>query len=171
MFDLDFGRISILTCFDINFAELWHEADLKGAEIVFWPSAYGGGMPLAGYAMCHNYYIVPVGKGNVIDLDGKPIESIEKPRPDLSVAMLDLDRTLVHRDFIKEKTEKMLKEHKGDIEIERACDVESWDLFRSLKPGVLVRDLLKQYGIETLREYRHRSREQINQARKDGKRV
>ena len=28
MFPLDFGRISMLTCFDINFPELWHEAYL-----------------------------------------------------------------------------------------------------------------------------------------------
>ncbi|MGA2253608.1 MAG: hypothetical protein ABSG53_03020 [Thermoguttaceae bacterium] len=32
-------------------------------------------------------------------------------------------------------------------------------------------DLCKQYEIETLREYRHRSREQINERRKKGERV
>jgi hypothetical protein len=40
-----------------------------------------------------------------------------------------------------------------------------------LKPGVRVRDLLKQYDIETLREYRQRSREQINERRKRGEKV
>ena len=57
-FDTDFGRIAMLTCFDANFDEVWTEAERKGAEIVFWPSAYGGGIPLNGYAMIHNYYVV-----------------------------------------------------------------------------------------------------------------
>ena len=37
--------------------------------------------------------------------------------------------------------------------------MESWYLLRSIKPGVRVRDLCKEYQIETLREYRHRSRD------------
>ena len=49
--------------------------------------------------------------------------------------------------------------------------MEGWNLLRAVKPGVRVRDLCKQYQIETLREYRHRSREQINQRRKKGEKV
>lgn len=37
--------------------------------------------------------------------------------------------------------------------------------------GVQVRDLLREHQIETLRDYRHRSRDQINDARKTGKRI
>jgi len=44
VFDTDFGRIALLTCFDANFDEVWAEAERKGAEIVLWPSAYGGGI-------------------------------------------------------------------------------------------------------------------------------
>ncbi len=171
VFDLDFGRISILTCFDANFSELWQEAEQKGAEIVFWPSAYGGGMPLNGYAICHNYCVVPVGRGNIIDLTGQPPASVEKPRPDQFIATLDLDRTLIHHDFNKEKVKRLLKEHAGEVELEREYALEAWYLLRSAKPGVLVHDLLGQYKIESLRDYRHRSREQINQARKDGKKI
>lgn len=170
VFDTDFGRISILTCFDANFAELWQEADQRGAEIVFWPSAYGGGMPLNGYAMCHNYSIVPVGRGNIIDSTGRQVESVEKPRPDQFVTTLDLDRTFVHKDFNGEKVKRLLREHQGEIEM-RDFDMEGWYLLWSTRPNVRVRDLCRQHQIETLREYRHRSREQINQARKAGKRI
>ena len=38
-FDLDFGRIAVLVCFDINFAELWLQAEGLGADLVVWPSA------------------------------------------------------------------------------------------------------------------------------------
>ena len=76
VFDTDFGRIAMLTCFDANFDELWQEAERKGAEIVFWPSAYGGGLPLNGYAAVHNYYVVAVGWGNMIDIFGKTSDDV-----------------------------------------------------------------------------------------------
>jgi predicted amidohydrolase len=170
VFDLDFGRISILTCFDANFAELWHEADLKGAEVVFWPSAYGGGMPLAGYAMCHNYFVVPVGRGNILDTTGRPVVA-DNPRPDQFVATIDLDRTFVHRDFNREKIQRLLADHKDEVRQSGDYEMEGWFGLEAVKPGVRVRDLLRQYQVETLREYRHRSRERINQARKEDKRI
>jgi hypothetical protein len=171
VFDLDFGRIAILTCFDLNFAELWSEAERKGAEIVFWPSAYGGGRPLNGYAAIHNYYIVAVGAGNMIDLLGNTIEDAQQPKPRLFITTLDLDQTLVHYDFNSEKVKKLLAEHKGEVELEKSFDAESWHLLRAVKPGVRVRDLCRQYQIETLRDYRQRSRREINAAREKGGKI
>ena len=171
VFDTDFGRIAMLACFDANFDEVWAEAERKGAEIVFWPSAYGGGMPLNGYAMIHNYYVVAVGQGNMIDILGKTIENVQKPKPQQYIATFDLDRTLIHVNFTEDKVAKLLREHKGEVELERSFEMEGWNLLRAVKPGVRVRDLCRQYQIETLREYRHRSREQINQRRKKGEKV
>jgi beta-ureidopropionase len=171
VFDTDFGRIAMLTCFDANFDEVWAEAERKGAEIVFWPSAYGGGLPLYGYAMIHNYYVVAVGRGNMIDILGKTIENVQKPKAQQYIATIDLDRTLIHFDFTGNKVAKLLHDHKGEVELERSLEMEGWSLLRAVKPGVRVRDLCKQYQIETLREYRHRSREQINERRKKGERV
>ena len=174
VFDTDFGRISILTCFDLNFPELWHECDAKDVDIVFWPSAYGGGSPLNAFAILYHYYIVPVGAGNIMDITGKPVENVTKPLPKQFIATLDLDRTFVHHDFHRKKVEKMLEERKDEIVVERNLspeDLAPWWLFKSVKPGVRVREILKQYEIEPLREYQHRSREQINQARKEGTRI
>jgi predicted amidohydrolase len=171
VFDTDFGRIAILTCFDANFDEVWQEAEQKGAEMVLWPSAYGGGMPLNGYAMIHNYYVVAVGWGNIIDIFGKTLDKVEKPRPQQFIATLDLDRTLVHTNFNETKVAKLLREHQGEVVQERLLGMESWYVLRSLKPGVLARDLCKRYQIETLREYRQRSRTQINGARAEGKKI
>jgi beta-ureidopropionase len=173
-FDTDFGRISILTCFDLNYAELWRQCDALDVDIVFWPSAYGGGSPLNAFAILYHYYIVPVGAGNIIDITGKTFENIEKPHPKQFIATLDLDRAFAHYDFNRKKVEKMLAEHKDEIKVERKLsdeDLAPWWLFKALKPGVSVRKLLKKYDIETLREYQHRSRKQINEARKKGERI
>jgi predicted amidohydrolase len=171
VFDTDFGRIALLTCFDANFDELWQDAERKGAELVLWPSAYGGGMPLNGYAMIHNYYVVAVGRGNIIDPLGKNIEGLEKPRPQQFIATLDLDRTLIHTNFNQQKVARLLKEHRGEVVQEQFLEMESWYVLRAVKPGVRVRDLCRQYQIETLREYRHRSRKQINEARAQDQKV
>lgn len=171
VFQTDFGRISILTCFDLNFAELWHEAELLDADIVFWPSAYGGGNPLNAYAMLHHYYVVPVGAGNIIDVTGETIENVQKPRPQQSIATLDLDRTFIHTNFNTQKVAKLLEEHKDEVELEQYYEMESWYLLRAVKPGVRVRDLCRKHEIETLREYRHRSRRQIDKARQTGGRI
>jgi len=173
-FDTDFGRISILTCFDLNYPELWRQCDDLDVDMVFWPSAYGGGSPLNAYAILYHYYIVPVGAGNIIDVTGKTFEKVEKPCPKQFIATLDLDRAFAHHDFNREKVEKMLAEHNDEIEVERNLsdeDLAPWWLFKAVKPGVKVRELLKQYGIETLREYQHRSRKQINEARIKGERI
>lgn len=173
-FETDFGRISILTCFDLNYPELWRQCDALDVDIVFWPSAYGGGPPLNAFAILYHYYIIPVGAGNIIDVTGKTFGKIEKPRPKQFIATLDLDRAFAHQDFNRKKVEKMLTEHNGQIEVERNIsdeDLAPWWLFKAVKPGVKVRELLKKYGIETLREYQHRSRKQINEARIKGERI
>jgi hypothetical protein len=174
VFDTDFGTISILTCFDLNYPELWYECDAMNADIVFWPSAYRGGSPLNAFAILYHYYIVPVGVGNIMDITGKPVENIETPRSKQFIATLDLDRTFAHHDFNREKVENMLEENKGKIVAERNLsqdDLATWWLFKAVKPGVRVRELLKKYKIEPLREYQHRSREQINRARREDGRI
>ncbi|MEN6424302.1 MAG: carbon-nitrogen hydrolase family protein [Phycisphaerales bacterium] len=174
VFETDFGRIGILTCFDLNYPELWQRCDDLDADIVFWPSAYGGGSPLNAMAILYHYYVVPVGAGNILDITGKPLDPIEKPRDRQFIATLDLDRSFAHEDFNVEKVKKMLAEHEGQITVERQRsdeDLAPWWLFRATKPGVRVREILKEHGIETLREYQHRSRKQINEARDKGERI
>ena len=77
----------------------------------------------------------------------------------------------MHTNFNEEKVPKLLREHAGELELERTYPAEAWWLLRALKPGVRVRDLCRLYGIETLREYQHRSRQQINEARAAGRRI
>lgn len=170
-FDTDFGRIAILTCFDLNYPELWREASDQGAEIVFWPSAYGGGFPLKGYAGIHAYCVVSVGNGDFIDMTGEGIPPASTPMDRLHIATLDLDRTLVHKDFNREKVAALLEAHRAEITLERDWDPEGWYMLRAVKPGVRVRDLCRGSDIENLWEYRLRSREQINARRAAGLRI
>lgn len=42
VFDLDFGRVGILTCYDGYFPEMFRLLSLKGAEMIVWPNARQG---------------------------------------------------------------------------------------------------------------------------------
>ena len=42
VFDLDFGRVGILTCYDGYFPEMFRLLSLKGAELIVWPNARHG---------------------------------------------------------------------------------------------------------------------------------
>ena len=42
VFDLDFGRVGILTCYDGYFPEMFRLLSLKGSELIVWPNARHG---------------------------------------------------------------------------------------------------------------------------------
>jgi len=50
VFDLDFGRVGIAICFDLNFTELLEKYRKSGIEILIFPSEYHGGLMQAYWA-------------------------------------------------------------------------------------------------------------------------
>jgi predicted amidohydrolase len=111
------GRVAMLTCYDANFDESWHEAFAQRADLLLWPSAYGGGLALRAYAQLYHYHIVPAGWGDVRDVTGEVVAGLRRVASDVFVAQIDLDRTLIHTDF-NGAVAQLLAEHKGDVEEE-----------------------------------------------------
>jgi predicted amidohydrolase len=73
VFDTDFGRISLLICWDFDFPELWYAAAAGGAELVLWPSAGKGGQNVAVHAQMHNMFVAANGNGQNFDRLGRPV--------------------------------------------------------------------------------------------------
>ena len=113
--------------------------------------------------------MLSVGSGQIADKTGKDLTEVEEPRRGQFIATVDLDRTFAHGNFNDAKIRTMLREHKDKVELERRYADENWYLLRSIRPGVRVRDLFKEYGIEVMRDYRNRSRVAIEKARRAGK--
>ena len=104
-------------------AEAWHSAWAQGAEIVLWPSAYGGGFNMRAYAALYGLRIIPAGWGDIIDITGRVAEGLQCEcsgkwgdwggkddcgycaacRTNCSACLchanLDLDKTIVHSDM------------------------------------------------------------------------
>jgi beta-ureidopropionase len=76
VFKTDFGTIGIQICFDIEWNEGWKQLARKGAEIVFWPSAFAAGKKLNAKAWENQYCIVSSTLKNttrIIDVTGEEI--------------------------------------------------------------------------------------------------
>ena len=72
---------------------------------------------------------------------------------------------IYHSDFNIKKRDKLLAEHPLDVELEKILDREAWFVLRALRPGVSARGLAAEYGLEELRPYKNRSRNEIDRMR------
>jgi predicted amidohydrolase len=168
VYQADFGLIGFAICFDVNFPEVWKSLADQGAELVVWPSAYSAGTSLQAHALNNHYYIVSsTGKEDclVYDITGK--ELLYQKSKDVNVAhiTLDLDRGIYHENFNLAKRDKLLREHANDVEQQEYLEREAWFVLRARRPGVSVRELARQYGLEELRDYIDRSRRDIDAMR------
>jgi predicted amidohydrolase len=168
VYDADFGCIGMATCFDANFPEVWKRLADQGAEIVVWPSAYSAGTTLQAHAINNNFYIVTStlwSDCTVFDINGKEILYEKSEGINISHITLDLDRGIYHENFNMEKRDKLLKDYAGSIEQELHMEREQWFILKSTKDGVKMRELAKSYGMEELRDYKNRSRLEIDRMR------
>jgi hypothetical protein len=168
VYQADFGRIGIATCFDVNFPEVWRRLAEQEAEVVIWPSAYSAGCSLQAHAINHHYYIVTsTATPDCIAYDFTGERLLYESAKDVNVSHIsfDLDRGIYHENFNLEKRDKLLREHQQDVTLENWMRPEQWFVLKAKRPGVSARGLARQYGLEELRHYIDRSRVAIDKRR------
>jgi predicted amidohydrolase len=168
VYQADFGRVGIATCFDANFPEVWRRLSEERAELVLWPSAYSAGRSLQAHAINHHYYIVTSTATPdciVYDITGERLLYEQAKDFNISRVTLDLDRGIYHQNFNFDKRDKLLSEHSGDVEQEQWMEMEEWFVLKAKRPGVSARELARQYGLEELQHYIERSRLGIDKRR------
>jgi predicted amidohydrolase len=169
VYDADFGRIGFATCFDAKFPEVFQRLRDKGAELVVWPSAYSGFTELQAFALLHHYYIVTstlTGDSILYDITGA-IASDERGTGGVTVARftVDLDRMIYHYNFNLDKRARLLAEHSADVTLDADMPREEWFVLKARRPGISVRALGREYGLEELRSYQDRSRTGVDALR------
>lgn len=165
-FDLDIGRMSVLICFDINFMELWHQAEALGSDFIVWPSAMATPDPSSyGYARLLQLPIIAVGSpGDVVDMTGEQLPTSPVAGfPFMKIAKLNLNRAFVHWDYNRDKVKQLLSDYPDTIDLE--IPGPPFYLLRSNSSSVVLRDILVAREIETNREYIYRSRQGLNALR------
>jgi predicted amidohydrolase len=167
VFELDFGRIGVLICFDVNFPAEWARLAAMGAEIVFWPSAYDGGFPLQARAWDHHYYVVsavPSGHAVVVDVTGQLLAETHPPQTVLH-AELNLERKYFHTDFNGSQIDPIRRKYGRDVTI-RQYHREGGMTVESNRPGLTVAELMAEFDLEPVPDYvaRHERAEEATRA-------
>jgi hypothetical protein len=168
VFETDFGRLGLATCFDMNFPEVWKKLAEQGAEVVAWTSEVSGGLSLQAQAIANHFYIVTADKTcdcSVFDITGQRILYEKTPGLNISRFILDLDRGIYHYNFNLEKRARLLAEHRDAVAIDVDLPEEEWFVLKAIRSGVRARSLASASCLEELRHYLDRSRTEINAMR------
>ena len=153
VFQLDFGTIGVQICFDINWHENWKRLAAKGAEIVFWPSAFAGGEMLNGLAWNNKYYVVSstrIQATKIVDVLGDDIVSTGR-FGEWICTPINLDVAVVQGYQYMQKLEQARAKYGRRINV-KTKHVEAWAALESLSADVSVPEILKEFDIETSRD-------------------
>jgi predicted amidohydrolase len=158
-FRADFGRLGAAICFDINFLELAELYSRQNTELVLFSSAFPGGRLLDLWAL--RYGMAMAGctwytDNRVIDCTGATVGRTSDLLP-CTTTVLNLNRRVVHMDGNLGKIEKLIARYAGDVVLED-LRLEATCVLTSLKPGLEVDDLIREFEIEPLADYFDRVR-------------
>ncbi len=154
VFDLDFGRIGVAVCFDLNWPEIWRRFAEQNIQMAFWISAYEGGFPLKSYAWTYKYPIVssvwPY-HARVIDVNGDVLCSTSRWSR-VAFYELNLDREWYHTDLQMNKIAEIQKKY-GDAVTVKTFTEEHLFLLENNVPGKTVKDIAAEFGLISYKDY------------------
>jgi len=122
--------------------------------VVFWPSAYDGGLPLQARALDHHYYVVSAVRkehARIIDVLS-PILAETGPYTDIAEAIIDLDKKVFSTDYNLDKLAALRLKYGRDVVVDMRCDEDMFSL-ASQRAGLSVADLMDEFGMETWSDY------------------
>lgn len=95
VFDMDFGKVGVLTCFDMNFVQNGQRLRSQGAEIIFVPTIGSFMMCSLMQAHQHGLYVVMSGgdaplPSRVVAPNGEVLGSVDGSCDDIAFADIDL---------------------------------------------------------------------------------
>jgi len=168
LFETDFGLIGVQICFDVNWWDTWKRLKQKGAKIVFFPSAYPAARQIAALALMNQYYVVSSamrGSSRIYDVSGEVLASSGKYQQ-WAGAELPIGKRLFETDYHVEKVREIQRKYGPRVEIVWFHD-DSWFTLASLDADVTVEDIISEFGLTPLDDYRVRAAAAINKARTD----
>jgi predicted amidohydrolase len=153
-FDLDFGRIGVSICFDINWPSIWKELAARRIDMAFWLSAYDGGFPLRSYAWQHQYPIISSVcsyHARLYDITGEETTLTSRWQR-VGFLELNLDRALFHTDNQMHKLIAIQAKYGASVRLKTLTEEHLFTL-ESLDPDIALSDIVAEFQLETYRDY------------------
>jgi predicted amidohydrolase len=154
VFETDFGRIGAQICYDMYWDDGWRTLAEKGAEIVFWPSAFAGGSRVNMKALEHQYVVVSSTRKNtskICDIRGEQVNATGFWDRNFFCGKVNLEKVLIdtwphvyHFSDIRKKY--------GRKVLISTLHEEQFSIIESLSPEILVVDILIEFGIRSYKE-------------------
>ena len=154
VFDTDFGRVGIQICYDIEWDEGWEQLRNKGAEIVFWPSAFAGGAKVNTKAWTHQYCVVSSTRKDttkMCDITGENLVSSGLWSSWGICAPVNLEKVIIHSWPASNKFPEIQKKYGRKINC-YSYHEEEFSVIESLSSDVKVRDVLREFDMVSYRE-------------------
>jgi beta-ureidopropionase len=166
VFETDFGTIGVQICFDINWYDTWQRLKRKGAKIVFFPSAYPAAQQLSALALVNQFYIVSSatrGSSKIYDITGQVLSSSGHYQP-WAAAVLPVGKRLFEMDYHVQKVREIQQKYGSRVEVVWLHD-DDWFTLASLDPDLTLEDIMSEFGLTPLNDYRARATTAIDKAR------
>ena len=128
VFETDFAVIGIQICFDLQFFNGFKRLGEKGAEIVFWPSAYCGGRALNAVAWMNRFIVVASTRfdpAKICDIDGGDIADTAYRSRHWICEPINLEKKLIKKWPHSAKFEDIIKKYGRAIRI-KVHEEEVW---------------------------------------------
>ena len=153
-FDLDFGRIGISICMDLNFPHDWEVMARSGVKLVLWPSASEGGLLLRARALEHQYYIVSAvrrGRAQVINPCGH-VTAETTPDDTFTLAEINLDFAVARKEFNAGVPNQIQAAYGTRVAVHEYSE-DNLFLVEPREPTITAEHLRQEFRFETSREF------------------
>jgi predicted amidohydrolase len=153
-FDLDFGRIGVSICFDVNWPSIWRNLAARKIDIACWLAAYDGGFPLRSYAWQHQYPIISSVSSyhaRLYDITGEETTLTSRWQR-VGFIELNLDRALFHTDNQMHKLLAIQSKYGAGVLLKTLTEEHLFTL-ESLDQRVTLSDIIAEFELETYRNY------------------
>ncbi len=155
VFQTDFGTIGAQICFDLEWPDGWQRLKKKGAEIVFWASAFAGGKALNAKAMTNRYCVVTSTRkdtSKICDITGEDVAWTGRWNRGWVCAPVNLEKAFLHTWPYNRHFPEILAKYGRKIQI-KTYQEEEWTIIESRSPDVKVADVLREFEMKTYDEH------------------
>ena len=167
VFETDFGTIGVQICFDVNWWDNWTRLKQKGAKIVFFPAAYPAAKQLSALALMNQFFIVSSTQSRlsrIYDITGDELAVSGRFEP-YAAAAIPIGKTLFEIDF---HTSESCARSRRSMGRKWKCvwhHEDDWFTLASLDPDLTMQDLIAEFGLTPLEDYRVRAKQAVDSAR------
>jgi beta-ureidopropionase len=151
VFKTDFGIIGVQICFDIEWSDGWKKLREKGAEIVFFPSAYSAGISVNTKAWQNKFCVVSStlsGTAKICDISGEEITKTGRWSPNWVIAPVNLEKVFLHTWPFNSRFLEIQAKYGRKVRFTHFHE-EEWTIIESRSADVKIADILEDYELKT----------------------